>query len=354
MADPASKFVETTLVKSRIRVGLIGCGWISQLAHIPNLKSNPLAEVVALSDPKDVPRAWAMRVFPRATAYANAHDLIADPEVDAVVIAVPPVSAASLAIAAFGSGKHVYLEKPGAASAAEGEAILSEWRRSGMVGVVGYNFRRHLAVADAYRRVWAGEIGQIVSMMGRFTWSGEEEAGWRAHPRSGGVLLDLASHHLDLARWMLGAEVETVQASRRSIAHPNDTADLLIEFAGGANLTVHVSSAEGWNANRISLLGRTGHIDIDLTQPHACRVERGDPPRSRLGRLRNKLHQFEPSSLVASGAERSFALLLDEFLNACFDGNGIAPDLEDALGVLEIIEKVHQTTQRGIAGSHHV
>ena len=319
-------------------VGIIGCGSFSHLAHIPNLASSSRAEVIAISDPRDARRASALPYFPSASAYSDAQDVISNPDLEAVVIAVPPSAAADLAIAAFEAGKHVLLEKPGAVTVAEAKAICSAWMRSGKMGAIGYNFRRHRAVSDAKRRILAGQIGEIISIMGLFTWSGGGVGGWRADPKSGGALLDLASHHVDLARWLVGRECETAQTDTRSVQNPQDTADVLLGFAGGANAMLHVSSAGGRNANRIYVLGQTGHIEVDLTQPEACRVYRGEPPRSRLARLKHKLAGFDPRALLASGKEPSFALLLEDFLQACATGSPITPDFDDALAVLSALE----------------
>ncbi len=323
-----------------VGVGLIGCGWISKVAHLPNLARTQTAQVVALCDALDAPRAEAMRLFPEAAAYSEARDLIADAAVSAVVIAVPPEHSAALAVAAFEAGKHVYLEKPGALTGAEGRTVGAAWKKAGTVGQIGYNFRNHPAVAEAYRRVSTGEIGTLLAMNAVFTWQTQDGDGWRAKASSGGALVDLASHQIDLARWFFGQDIREVQGRVRAVRHEMDTADVVLGFDAGGTATIHVSSAEGRNANRVSLFGETGHIELDLTQPDGCRLLRGEPARSRTARARDWLGRLSPAALLASGAEPSFAETLEHFLTACQAGSGGQPDVEDAVAVLDVLDRL--------------
>lgn len=323
-----------------VSVGLVGCGWISEIVHLPNLVASPRATVVALADPSDERRARAMRLVPGARAFSDASDLVSDPAVEAVVIAVPPSAAPGLAISALGAGKHVYLEKPGAGSITEIDAIRAAIGEASPSFVIGYNFRRNEAVERALALVRSGGIGDLVAIQSVFTWSSGAPGGWRADRGSGGALLDLGSHHIDLSFLFADAGIAHAQALRRSLQWPDDTVDLLLRFDNGVTSSIHVSSSEGRNANALRLFGRKGHLEVDLAGTAKVRVLQGDPPRSRIDRLADRIARFDAAGLVKSGAERSFARLLDDWLATCRDGRQRGPGIEDAASVLRTIEMV--------------
>ncbi len=330
----------------KLALGLIGCGWISEVVHLPNLLANSGVEVLAVADTSDERRARAMRLVPGARAYRDAAALLADDRLQATLIATPPFVAAELAEAAFVAGKHVYLEKPGSISMAAAENIRSAWRGSGRVGMIGYNFRRNVAVEAALGHVRSGSLGALVGFQSVFTWAPGDDGGWRAQPGSGGALVDLASHHVDLARLVVGAEVVEASAAIRSIARKDDTADLALQFATGVVANIHVSSAEGRNANILRLFGRDGHLEVDLVRQGRVRVLRGDPPRGRLKRVARWLSSLDPASLAASGAEQSFPRLLDDFVRACRDGatSNVRPSIDDGVEVLRVLDMARATS----------
>jgi predicted dehydrogenase len=326
-------------------VGLIGCGWISQIAHIPNLLASHRADLVALADLTDMNRADAMRLAPAARAYRDAAELLADSTVEAVVIATPPAVAASLARDAFAAGKHVLLEKPGATSLGEAERVRDAWQPSGRIGVVGYNFRRNPAVEAAHAALQSGRLGDLVAIHSVFTWAAAVAgSGWRDLEGSGGVLLDLGCHHIELATHLAGAAVTEARAVQRSIARPDDTADISLGFDNGVVASIHVSSCEGRNTNAVRLFGRAGHMDLDLVRQRPPRLLQGDPPRSRLRRAMEMAAGLDGASLFASGSERSFASLLDAFLRGCLENHQPSPSIDDAVAVFRAVEMARAPT----------
>jgi predicted dehydrogenase len=132
---------EDTGAVKRIRVGVVGCGLIAQVMHLPHLRE--LADrftVAALCDLSEEALAFAGAMFPDAARLTRWEDVV-DAEVDAVLVLVPG-SHAPIAIAAAESGRHVFCEKPMCLSVAEGEAMLAAAERSGVTLMVGY-MKRH-------------------------------------------------------------------------------------------------------------------------------------------------------------------------------------------------------------------
>ena len=323
-----------------LAAGLIGCGWIAELAHIPALERSRAARLVAVAEPDAARRAWARERLPTVTLVENSDELLSDSGITAVIIAVPTAVAARNAEAAFRAGKNVYIEKPGAASADEWRAVVDAWTASGMAGVVGYNFRRNPIFVDALRRVREGALGRIVALQSRFAWAAERVEGWRAATATaGGVLLDLASHHVDLATVLLEDRVSRVRCDTRSLRVEEDTASLSLEFEGGATAQLFVSSAAGAHENRFTVVGSEGILDVDLLDAKPAHVRRRPGRLERVLRSVRAVQQLHPARLLRSpGREPSFEATLLAFLEGVLAGKAIRPDPADGLRVLTVID----------------
>ncbi len=193
------------------RVALFGCGSIASAVHLRILDRARCAELVAVADPDPAGRERAERFAP---AVADAGELLGRADVDAVVICAPSAVHAELAVAAAKAGKHLYVEKPLATTLADGERVRDAVRDAGVIAAVGFNRRRHPLFRAARAAVQARLVGDVLAVETIFAepaaaggpaWRRDDEAG-------GGPVADLGSHHFDLARWLLGAEIESVEA----------------------------------------------------------------------------------------------------------------------------------------------
>ena len=113
-----------------IRVGIIGCGKIAQVRHLPEYASNPNVQLVGYYD-KKLARAQEMAAKYGGTTYENYFDLLQNPEIDAVSVCVENRSHAEISTAALYSGKHVLCEKPMAVTLAECESMVAAAERNG-------------------------------------------------------------------------------------------------------------------------------------------------------------------------------------------------------------------------------
>jgi predicted dehydrogenase len=198
-------------------VAVIGCGAIAHGQHLPNLRRLRGARLVAIADPDAEARRRAgagrgVRVF------TDAAELLAWPEVEAVVIAAPTASHAELAGLALAAGRPIYLEKPIAAGADEAARLLAAARGAPAAVTVGFHLRFQPLYRQARAWIRSGRLGEVVALRGLFAepLAGAAATGWRTRREAGGgVLLDLASHQLDLVRWLLDDELATVESARR-------------------------------------------------------------------------------------------------------------------------------------------
>jgi predicted dehydrogenase len=325
--------------RGAIPVGLIGGGWIAEIAHLPALEASSRARLTAIVEP-DAERCALLTQLAPSCAFPTLDELLADPGVPAVIVAVPTPGHATVAQAAFEAGKHVYIEKPLAASVDQGRRVVEAWRAAGTVGVVGYNFRHSPIARAAARTLASGELGDLVAVQSRFLWAADRIEGWRADPkRGGGCLLDLASHHIDLVTHLAGSPVATVRCTTGSRRSPEDSARLHLTLADGVDVQILASFVVGTAANRVDLFGTHGHLAVDLTAARPAPVLRPPGRGARALRVKRALAALHPAHLLRSpGHEPSFAASLDSFFEAI---DGDAPSTSTpatGLTALDVVE----------------
>jgi predicted dehydrogenase len=139
-----------------VRVGVVGCGEVAQIIHLPTLRDLPeLFEVVALCDVSPIVLEKVGAQWPAARRYLDHRDIVADSGVDALVIANPHVYHAAVALDAMRAGKHVLIEKPMCVNLAEADALLEREAQSGTTAQVGFMRRYAAAFLEAVDRLSA-------------------------------------------------------------------------------------------------------------------------------------------------------------------------------------------------------
>jgi predicted dehydrogenase len=203
--------------------GLIGAGGIAQSQHLPNLTRAPHAQLKTVCDLREdvLARMQAKYAVPHATT--DYRELLADPEVDAVVVATREDHQAQLTIEALKAGKHVYVEKPLATTPQEAAAVVEAQREAGRHVAVGFNRR----FAPAYVR--AREIlhadGGPRNVHYRIS---DEYWRWgRGFPPNTRIIHEVC-HIFDLLRWLTGSDPETVYCLD---SRPDDEA-IVLGFPG--------------------------------------------------------------------------------------------------------------------------
>ncbi len=193
----------------RLKVGIVGGGAITQVAHLPVLKKMRTVEVQAICDiDQQKARALADR-FGVKDAFDDIEDLLKFKKLDAVVICSPTHLHESHIQAALSAKLHVLVEKPLAMSAASVQRILRTVEQQNRVVMVGMNHRYRPDVQIVRSFVQSGELGSIESVRG--SWQvfrpGRSELGWRQRKdqAGGGAMLDLGLSILDLGLWLGGS-----------------------------------------------------------------------------------------------------------------------------------------------------
>jgi inositol 2-dehydrogenase len=255
--------------RRRLNVGLIGLGRLGRV-YARDLASR-IAEtrLVAVADPVATAVEEVAAEYDVPGAYANAADLIADPHVDAVVIVSPTHTHREVVLEAVGRGKPTFCEKPLALSLDECRQMQAAVERHGAFFQMGFMRRFDPGYAAAKRHVLDGKIGKPVVFKSTSRDPFRPSLEYANPASSGGILVDMGIHDLDLARWFMG-EVATVSAVGGVLAYPElatvgdiDNAIATLVFAGGA-LGVVDLTRNGFYGYDISteLLGTEGTVRI--------------------------------------------------------------------------------------------
>lgn len=146
-------------------------------------------------------------------AYTDYQKMLADPEVDAVVICTPTWLHKDMIVQAAEAGKHIFTEKPMTVTVKEAEEVLAKVSKAGVKLQVGYMRRFDYAFSQAKKAIEEGKIGKPLVFIG-LARDPSAPPGWAADPtKSGGIFLDMLSHDFDMARWLMGGEVKKVYVS---------------------------------------------------------------------------------------------------------------------------------------------
>ena len=332
------------------RLGVIGCGAIAYWKHLRNAGRLRGAALVSIADPDRAARERAEKLTGVRASSSN-EELLARGDVDAVIVAVPPHLHAEVVVAACEAGKHVYVEKPLAASVAEGARIVDAARRAGITVMVGFNRRYHPLSEQARKLLSAGRVGRIHAVQTIFCEPAVPEAmpAWKRNRTSGGgVLLDLASHHVDLLRWFLDDEVATVYASVESSASDQDSARLEMTMRGGVQVQCFFSCRAA-TSEAFEFVGESGILRLDRHRRHvSLRVPRRFGYGVRIAPIlpSASVGTLSVKRLARPSADPSYRRALGAFVDVLRGEAVQVPDLEDGMRALEVVETAEESARR--------
>lgn len=196
----------TSAGRSVVRLGIVGCGAVTELSHLPAARGAADLQVVALAD-KDLGRAQRLgRRFGIDRCTDDYHAWLTD--VDGVIVAVPNHLHAPVARELLERRVAVLVEKPLASTLAEAEALAALSRSSGVALQVGHMYRFSKTTRLVKRAIDEGWLGTLRGFSTRYgvisSWPATSGFYWRKEQAGGGVLMDMGPHVLDLVRWWLG------------------------------------------------------------------------------------------------------------------------------------------------------
>jgi predicted dehydrogenase len=301
--------------------------------------------------------------FARATA--DWRVLVADPKVEAVVIASPQSLHREIALAAFARGKPVFCEKPLGETVDDSRAMVAAATASGLPNMVGFNYIRTPASQKARALVASGAIGDVTWFRGEHTEDFLADptlpANWRTEGRANGTMGDLAPHMINAAFALIGpitsliADVETVHAMRPGPDGPtavtnDDQAQMMCRFACGA--MGHLMFSRVATGRKMGyayeITGTKGAIRFDQEDQNALWLYRMDDAPGERGFRKILTGPEHPDYLPfcqgpghGTGYQDQIIIEARDFLHAIHSGTPVWPTFHDGMEVNRVVAAAH-------------
>ncbi|GIT91523.1 myo-inositol 2-dehydrogenase [Jannaschia pagri] len=351
-----------------IGIGIVGGGYMGK-AHavayaavgaVFETTLRPRLEMVCATSEASADRYRAAFGFARATSDWQA--LVADPKVDAVIIASPQSTHRAIAEAAFALGKPVFCEKPLGRDVADSQAMVAAAEASGAVNMTGFNYVRTPATQEAIRLVREGAIGDITWYRGEhtedFLADPDAPATWRCQGRETGTMGDLSPHPINCALALMGpitslnAVVETVHKTRPGPDGPvqvtnDDHAQMMVRFASGVMGHIYASrTATGKKMGyAYEIHGTRGSIRFDGEDQNSLHVYRAEGPEAGRGFTRVLTGPAHPNYAAfcqgpghGTGYQDQIIIEARDFLAAIEAGQSAFPTFRDGMEVNRVVD----------------
>lgn len=358
---------------TEIGVALIGYKFMGR-AH-----SNAYRQVIPFMSPSLVPRMKvicgrnqqgveeAAAILGWEEADTDWRQVVEREDIGLVDVSTPGDSHAEIAIAAAQAGKAVLCEKPLANNVENAQGMLAAVEKAGVVNMVCHNYRRAPAVMLAKKMIDGGELGEIRHYRGTYLqdWVVDPELPllWRfdKNKAGSGALGDIASHSIDLARFLVGeivevtGDLETFITERPLLDKPeekglvtvDDAAAAVVRFANGALGTIEATRlAPGRkNYNRFEINGTRGSLVFNLERMNELEVFSLSDPGSRQGFRTILATEPEHHPYIGSwwppghiiGYEHTFTHTVYDLLAGIDSGSSPQPDFADGVRTQKVL-----------------
>jgi predicted dehydrogenase len=370
----------------RLNVGLIGAGFMGK-AHSLAYAALPLffwptpaiPHRKTIADVTDALASEAAERFGFESGVSDWRRIVEDPDIHIVDIATPNDSHAEIAIAAAEAGKHVICEKPLARTAEEALPMYEAVQRAGVVNMVAFNYRRTPAVALAKKYIDEGAIGKVLSFRGTYLqdWSADPNGplSWRFQKdvAGSGAVGDIATHVIDLARYLVGeiaavnaiakthiaerplqaSGVDKLGASDKDANAPKGLVDVedevmsLVRFTDGAIGTLEATRNAYGRNNFITLEinGESGSIVFNYERRDELQVCFADDLADRRGFrtvYTGPAHPYGeglwPIPALGIGYGETKIIEAYDLMNAIVNGAPVSPDFGDGYQVSRVAD----------------
>lgn len=372
-----------------LRVGIVGFGWMGQVharayarlrQHYLDAPLQPVLVAVA-DNAQDARLDQAVRAFGFEDGHADWRDLVAREDIDAVSVTGPNFIHRDVGVAAAEHGKHIWVEKPAGRNVAETAEIRDAVRAAGVQSAVGFNYRNAPAVGLAKKLINGGQLGAIeqvtIRLLADYAAHPEGALTWRFAnaPAGSGVLGDLVSHGVDLARYIVGEITELAcdtaifiperpqvsgSASHFSrgggppgTVENEDYVSALLRFADGARGVLESSRAAvgeqctyqvevhgqrgalAWDFRRMGEL----QLCLDQDYQNASYATRYVSPGD------GDLGVFQPGSGIAMGFDDLKVIEAHHFVRAIATASPVGATIEDAVRAAELVAAMAESAE---------
>lgn len=316
------------------------------------------------------------------------HTLLEREDIDVIDILTPTYLHKEMAVAAMKAGKHVICEKPCSLTWEECHEMAETAAKAGVVSYLNHNYRRVPAVALAKQMIEEGKLGMIYHYRGSYLqeWIMDENfpVTWQLKKETagGGALYDLASHNVDLARYLVGEPVavtamlktfvkerpepgensavfsagDTSGSQKKLPVTVDDAASLVLEFENGAMGSLEASRfATGRkNYNCFEIYGSKGALCFDLERMNELQYYDNTEPNAQRGYRTILVTEGEHPYVGAwwpqghiIGYEHTFVHAFKEFVHAIAEGGSMTPDFNDGEQIIRTLQAAQISSREG-------
>jgi predicted dehydrogenase len=334
-----------SLLPPMIRAAIVGLGrWGRSLVNAVAGKSDEIRFVRATTRTRASAEEFCRE---RGVVLVDSYDeMLAAPDIDAVVLATPHSQHETQALAAIAANKHVFVEKPLTLDLDSGLAVAEAARRAGLVLAVGFARRFHPSIAELRARARDGRLGDVVAMLAQHTTSTVQfiaPDNWRAAAAEapGGAFTAVGVHSLDNMIEFAGRVRDVRSITARNYPGPSDdTTTVMLRFDGGATGLIFCSVATATNFE-LTTYGTQGLIEISRTDlsrfrfaPTATAAPTGPVPAPP-----DEILQFSGFDMLCAE--------MTAFARAIRDGTAYPVPIADVLHGMAVFDAIVDSSQRG-------
>ena len=343
---------------SVVRIGMIGTGGWGTRGHLTAYHRSPLAQIVAACDVNPENLASAASQFGIGATYADYRELLASQPLDVVDVSTPNVNHAEISLAAIARQINVICEKPLGMSRHEAREMVSAADKAGVKTAVNFTYRQVPAARFIRQMIQSGELGDIYHIIATYNQGHlvdpEAPRVWRLHKAmtGTGVLGDLGSHLIDLARHWFG-DFQRVQGHLKTFVHErplvgggrgpvdvDDAASFLTEFANGATgvfFCTRYAFARA-NSQRVEIYGTKGGVVYDNERPDEIQFAIGD----FMGGQRHYSVLPVPRGIVETRTTN-----MEQFVEDVATGLSRTATFADGAACQEILDAIEESARTG-------
>jgi predicted dehydrogenase len=333
-----------------VTIGIVGAGF-GQQVHAPAFRSSPGCELGAICASRLERARQAAQTLGIPKATDDWRELVADPDIHALALAVPPSLQADIALAAAQAGKHLFCEKPLALNVSQAQGILTAARQAKIVHAMDFIFPEIGAWQKAQELLRSSVLGRI--RHAALTWRVETYAyraktdNWKTREASGGgTLNNLASHTFYYLEWLLGPIENVLARLAPREAEVEARVDAWIEFANGFSGTVSIAAdAFLGSGHRLEVYGDLGTLVLENpTMDHArgFKLSLGTRAAPQLAAI-----ETPNDDTHADGRVYPVSRIAGRFIEAIRSGGTAVPNLENGLRVQVLLDALRLADRSG-------
>lgn len=347
-----------------VRIAIIGAGAVSDYHHVPGIRIDPRAELVSVCDPNEALLAQRETDWGPIRTTTDFHDVAADDDVDAVIIATPNFTHREIALACIAGGKHVMCEKPLGLNFEESREMYRTARDNDLRHMTAFTYRFAPSMRYVKHLVSTGALGEPRHFRSqRFLDLPETSWGWRQYKDKAGAgdLFDMTIHRIDFAQDLMGPieavcgavaqfcpRETTAEGGTCPPSEVDDWSSLIGRFAGGAVGVWEGSTVmkgyhnDGFGYEWAEVNGSTGSAAYQLTDPNNVMVGLDGGPMQKeavpeeflviAGSPRNP-HEGVPSTVFRYD-------LVYEFVSAIVENRDAVPGFDHGASAQRVADAV--------------